>query len=206
MLKKYPRDPKLIASPTDKNAAFLRWVAKADEEASKRRLAEESLKERASQARSSKHDAKVARGEVVTLTREQKAKEEASKAGYWSGGAAICVALFYELCKASEQWRAIGVECTGRTICNVGDRRVRVVVSAIEHRECTRGIGDLHRLGLSRECGLLDSNQRTPTLGPHRSDGDIFDHLLFIRDRRVGRYFGRDIAQIAQLRTQIVTD
>ena len=104
MLKKYPRDPKLIASPTDKNAAFLRWVAKADEEASKRRLAEESLKERTSQARSSKHDAKVARGQVITLTREQKAKEEASKAGYWSGGAAICVALFYELCKASDQW------------------------------------------------------------------------------------------------------
>ena len=104
MLKKYPRDPKEIASPTEKNAAFLRWVAKADEESPRRKAAEEALRERASQARSSKLDAKVARGEVVTLTREQKAKEEASKAGYWSGGAAICVALFYELCKASDQW------------------------------------------------------------------------------------------------------
>ena len=89
---------------SEKNAAFLRWVARADDEALRHKAAEEALRERASQARSSKHDAKVARGEVVTLTRKQKAKEEASKAGYWSGGAAICVALFYELCKASNQW------------------------------------------------------------------------------------------------------
>ena len=104
MNQKYPRDPHKIASPKEKNEAFLRWVAKADEESRRREAAEITLKNRANEARSSKHDAKVARGEVVTLTRKQKAKEEASKAGYWSGGAAICVALFYELCKASDQW------------------------------------------------------------------------------------------------------
>ena len=104
MNKKYPRDPYKIASPKEKNEAFLRWVAKADEESRRREAAEITLKSRANEARSSKHDANIARGAVVTLTREQKAKEEASKAGYWSGGAAICVALFYELCKASEQW------------------------------------------------------------------------------------------------------
>ena len=104
MNKKYPRDPLKIASPKEKNEAFLRWVDKAVEESRRRQAAEIILKGRADEARSSKHDAKVARGEVVTLTRKQKAKEEASKAGYWSGGAAICVALFYELCKASDQW------------------------------------------------------------------------------------------------------
>ena len=99
MLKRYPRDPKEIASPNEKNAAFLRWVARADDEVLRRKAAEEALKERASQARSSKHDAKVARGEVVTLTREQKANEEASKAGYWSGSAAICVPCFTNVAK-----------------------------------------------------------------------------------------------------------
>jgi len=49
-------------------------------------------------------EAKTAKGRLVTLSRKQKAKEEASKAGYWSGGAAICVALFYEFCKASDGW------------------------------------------------------------------------------------------------------
>ena len=104
MNQKYPRDPHKIASPKEKNEAFLRWVDKADEESRRREAAEITLKNRANEARLSKHDAKIARGEVVTLTRKQKAKEEASKAGYWSGGAAICVALFYELCKASNQW------------------------------------------------------------------------------------------------------
>ena len=32
MNQKYPRDPFKIASPKEKNEAFLRWVAKADEE------------------------------------------------------------------------------------------------------------------------------------------------------------------------------
>lgn len=99
-----PRDPRTIASPTEKDACYIHWMNKCDEEMRRRKAAEEILRQRSNEVRSSKRDAKVARGEVVTLTRRQKAKEEASKAGYWSGGAAICVALFYELCKASEQW------------------------------------------------------------------------------------------------------
>ena len=52
----------------------------------------------------SRQEAKTAKSRLVTLSRKQKAKEEATKAGYWSGGAAICVALFYELCKSSNGW------------------------------------------------------------------------------------------------------
>jgi hypothetical protein len=102
--KRYPRDPSKIASPSEKDAAFLRWVDKADEETRRRKAAEVVLKDRTTQARTSQREAKIARGEVVTLSRKQKAKEEATKAGYWSGGAAICVALFYEFCKASDGW------------------------------------------------------------------------------------------------------
>ena len=51
-----------------------------------------------------KKEAKPAKGQIITLTKAQKAKEEASKARYWSGGAVIAVALFYELCKASDPW------------------------------------------------------------------------------------------------------
>ena len=49
-------------------------------------------------------EAKKVRRDLVTITKKQKAKEEASKAGYWSGGAAVTVALFYELCKAGNTW------------------------------------------------------------------------------------------------------
>ena len=65
MNQKYPRDPHKIASPKEKNEAFLRWVAKADEESRRRQAAEVTLKSRADEARLSKHDAKIARGEVV---------------------------------------------------------------------------------------------------------------------------------------------
>ena len=54
--------------------------------------------------REAKREAKKATKELVTISRKQKAKDEASKAGYWSGGAAVMVALFYELCKAGDTW------------------------------------------------------------------------------------------------------
>ena len=54
--------------------------------------------------REAKQTAKRANKQLVTITKKQKAKEEAAKAGYWSGSSAICVALLYELMKASNAW------------------------------------------------------------------------------------------------------
>ena len=54
--------------------------------------------------REAKREAKKATKELVTISKRQKARDEASKAGYWSGGSAVCVTLFYEVCKASNQW------------------------------------------------------------------------------------------------------
>tara|TARA_R100000781_G_scaffold113051_1_gene80923 strand:- start:194 stop:628 length:435 start_codon:yes stop_codon:yes gene_type:complete len=47
----------------------------------------------------SRSEAKAARGQLVTLSRKQKARDEANKAGYWSGAAAITVTIFYEAFK-----------------------------------------------------------------------------------------------------------
>ena len=44
-------------------------------------------------------EAKAAKGQLVTLSRKQKARDEANKAGYWSGAAAITVTIFYEAFK-----------------------------------------------------------------------------------------------------------
>ena len=104
MRREYPRDPREIAAPSEKNAAIKYWVSKYDDERRLRIASQSTLKARATEAREAKKEAKSARGEIVTLTKRQKAKEEASKAGYWSGGAAVVVALFYEFCKASEVW------------------------------------------------------------------------------------------------------
>jgi len=63
-----------------------------------------ALKRTGQSEREAKKEAQKATKELVTISRKQKARDEASKAGYWSGGAAITVALFYELCKAGNTW------------------------------------------------------------------------------------------------------
>ena len=40
--------------------------------------------------------------DIVTLTKKEKAAEEASKCGYWSGGATVCVTMLYEA------WKIVG--------------------------------------------------------------------------------------------------
>ena len=68
------------------------------------RALNELTRERRQEKDSANKEVKKLRGNLVQMTQRQKAKEEASKAGYWSGGAAVTVALFYELMKAGDTW------------------------------------------------------------------------------------------------------
>jgi chromosome segregation ATPase len=61
-------------------------------------------RERREEKDSANKEVKKLRGNIIHMTRRQKAKDEMNKAGAWSGGAAVTVALFYELCKASDGW------------------------------------------------------------------------------------------------------
>ena len=49
-----------------------------------------------------KKEAKVAKGQVVRLSKKQKATEEAKKAGYWRGAATIAITILYET------WKVVG--------------------------------------------------------------------------------------------------
>ena len=49
-----------------------------------------------------REEVKVAKRHVITLTKSQKAAQEANKAGMWSGGAAIAVTILYEI------WKVVG--------------------------------------------------------------------------------------------------
>ena len=49
-----------------------------------------------------KKEAKVSKGQVVRLSKKQKATEEAKKAGYWSGAATIACTILYET------WKVVG--------------------------------------------------------------------------------------------------
>ena len=66
------------------------------------KIATASAKESATQARSLKAENKQLGKDVVTLTKNQKAADEAKKAGYWSGAAAISVTILYEV------WKIVG--------------------------------------------------------------------------------------------------
>ena len=66
------------------------------------KLANASAKGFAKDARSLKEENKQLGKDVVTLTKNQKAAEEAKKAGYWSGAAAISVTILYEI------WKIVG--------------------------------------------------------------------------------------------------
>ena len=48
-----------------------------------------------------KKEAKVAKGQLVQVTKKQKALDEAKKAGYWSGAATIGVTILYETWKVT---------------------------------------------------------------------------------------------------------
>lgn len=66
------------------------------------RVANASAKLSAKDARSLKKENKQLGQDVVTLTKNQMATEEAKKAGYWSGAAAISVTILYEV------WKIVG--------------------------------------------------------------------------------------------------
>jgi hypothetical protein len=53
-------------------------------------------------ARESEKKVKKLNKDLLTLTKKEKAQEEASKCGYWSGAATVCVTMLYEA------WRIVG--------------------------------------------------------------------------------------------------
>ena len=83
---------------------YKRAIEELDECHRNRRASEQLSRSRYGEAAEAKTEVKKVKRNLVTLTKRQKAKDEASKAGYWSGGAAVTVALFYELMKAGDTW------------------------------------------------------------------------------------------------------
>ena len=99
-----PRKASEVGSFAELRTYYDQAIAELDECHRQRRAIEGVNKANRKELLQKRDEAKTAKSRLVTLSRKQKAKEEATKAGYWSGGAAICVALFYEFCKASNGW------------------------------------------------------------------------------------------------------
>ena len=94
-----PRDPHRIGSFSELRSYYSALYKLYDDCRAMRTAENATLKSRTEEVRGTQAELKKARSDVVTMTKQQKAKDEANKAGYWSGAAAIAVTMMYEAFK-----------------------------------------------------------------------------------------------------------
>jgi len=99
MNRRRPRKASEVGSFAELRTYYDQTIAELDECHRQRRAIEGVSKANRKDLLASRSEAKAAKGQLVTLSKKQKAKDEANKAGYWSGAAAITVTIFYEAFK-----------------------------------------------------------------------------------------------------------
>jgi hypothetical protein len=101
VVEKYPPWER-IASPTDLRKKYESARSEIINYKKSAQLANQGTKIIAKDREKYKKEAKVAKGQVVRLSKKQKATEEAKKAGYWSGASTIAITILYET------WKVVG--------------------------------------------------------------------------------------------------
>ena len=101
MVERYPPWER-IASPTELREKYESARNEINNYKQMANMANVTSRELAKDKRKYKAEAKVAKGQVVRLSKKQKATEEAKKAGYWSGAATIAITILYET------WKVVG--------------------------------------------------------------------------------------------------
>ena len=99
-----PRDPRQIASPTEKNKQYTILYALYDDCRAMRRAENAALKSRTEEARGTKVELKKAKGEVVTLTKKEHARSKEKSAASFATAAATTMIIFYEIVEVSGGW------------------------------------------------------------------------------------------------------
>ena len=102
--RNFPQNPDECSSFGELKMCYSRLMSSYQECKRMKGATETALRRTGKSEKEAVLEAKKVRKDLVTITKKQKAKEEASKANYWSGGAAVVVALYYELCKAGDTW------------------------------------------------------------------------------------------------------
>ena len=91
-----------IASPTELKEKYTAARNEIINYKKSAQIANAGAKALAKDKRKYQAEAKVAKGQVVKLSKKQKATDEAKKAGYWSGAATIAITILYET------WKVVG--------------------------------------------------------------------------------------------------
>ena len=104
MRREYPRDPRKIAAPSEKNEAIRYWVEKYDE-CKRMKSAESWAAKRSSQElHGARAEAKKAKAQVVTLTKKEHAKSKEKSAAAYASTAATTLIITYQVVEVSGGW------------------------------------------------------------------------------------------------------
>ena len=91
-----------IASPTELKEKYTSARNEIINYKKSAQIANAGAKALAKDKRKYQAEAKVAKGQVVKLSKKQLATDEAKNAGYWSGAATIAITILYET------WKVVG--------------------------------------------------------------------------------------------------
>ncbi len=101
MVERYPPWEK-IRSPTELKEKYESARAEINNYKRTAKIANVTSRQLAQDKEKLKKEAKITGKQVLTLTKKQKASEEANKSTMWSGAAAIAVTVLYET------WKVVG--------------------------------------------------------------------------------------------------
>ena len=100
-MERYPPWEK-IRSPTELNEKYESARTEINNYKRTAKIANVTSRQLAQDKEKLKKEAKITGKQVLTLTKKQKASEEANKSTMWSGAAAIAVTILYET------WKVVG--------------------------------------------------------------------------------------------------
>ena len=104
MRREYPRDPRKIASPSEKNEAIIYWVGRFDDERRMRTANESVLRDRTKEVRGTQADLKKAKSEIITLSKQEHARSKEKSSAAWASTAATTLIISYQVVEVSGGW------------------------------------------------------------------------------------------------------
>ena len=96
--------PERIASPTELRDSYRKALEEIKTLRQAARNERYASRENRKEALEKRKTVKKLNKDIVTLTKKEQAAEEASKCGYWSGGATVLVTMVYEAFRISGHW------------------------------------------------------------------------------------------------------
>ena len=104
MRREYPRDPRKIASPSEKNEAIIYWVGRFDDERRMRTANESVLRDRTKEVRGTQADLKKAKSEIITLSKQEHARSKEKSSAAYASTAATTLIISYQVVEVSGGW------------------------------------------------------------------------------------------------------